>query len=98
MNVAELIERLQEMDPEAEVRIATQPNWPLQAALAGVVSAQELAEHKVGEEKCEEHDFYNCLECYEAEVAKAEKIVWLAEGSQDRDDPYASRLIWDIAN
>lgn len=33
MTVAELIASLEEMDPDAVVRIATQPNYPLQSYL-----------------------------------------------------------------
>lgn len=36
MNVAELLDLLQDVDPEAEVRLATQPNYPLEAWVAGV--------------------------------------------------------------
>lgn len=36
MKVAELIERLNECDPDAEIRLAYQPSYPLQAHLKGV--------------------------------------------------------------
>jgi predicted DNA-binding transcriptional regulator YafY len=51
MTVAELIARLEEMDPDAVVRIATQPNYPLQAYLYRVVEV-DLAddEEEDGEE------------------------------------------------
>lgn len=37
MIVADLIRTLQDMDPEAEVRIATQPTYPLTHAIGDVV-------------------------------------------------------------
>jgi hypothetical protein len=36
MNVQELIELLEDCDPETEVRLATQPSWPLAFELRGV--------------------------------------------------------------
>lgn len=36
MTVEELIEQLQEMDRDAEVRIATQPNWPFENSIESV--------------------------------------------------------------
>jgi hypothetical protein len=36
MTVAELIELLEDCDPEAEVRLATQPHYPLAYHLAGI--------------------------------------------------------------
>lgn len=38
MKVHELIDQLQEMDPEREVMIAHQPSWPLAETVAGVVA------------------------------------------------------------
>lgn len=38
MNAGQLIELLSEMDPGDEVRIATQPEYPLAFEVAGVVS------------------------------------------------------------
>ena len=37
MNVRELIELLDDYDPEAPVLIAHQPSWPLAEVVAGVV-------------------------------------------------------------
>lgn len=36
MTVEELIEMLEQFDPEAEVRIASQPSWPMEYELSGV--------------------------------------------------------------
>jgi hypothetical protein len=36
MKVKELIEILEDMDPEATVLLASQPNWPFEYGLAGV--------------------------------------------------------------
>lgn len=47
MKVYELIEMLQEMDPEREVMIAHQPSWPLAETVAGVVAEGGEAESVV---------------------------------------------------
>lgn len=38
MTVAELLDLLADADPDAEIRIATQPAYPLRAGVAGVVT------------------------------------------------------------
>lgn len=84
MNVRELIERLDEMDQDAEVWLATQPNWPLQFELAGATSAAEIA----GEQQCDEHGDYSCDDC-----AAGDNVVYLVEGDHP-DQPYAPRGAW----
>lgn len=42
MKVKELIERLQEYDPEAEVYLAEQPSWPFEYTIGGVVARHEV--------------------------------------------------------
>lgn len=37
MTVRELIEELEGMNPEAEVRFASQPSWPFEYSVSGVV-------------------------------------------------------------
>ena len=43
MTIAELMEALQGCDPDAEVRLAHQPSWPLEYALREV--AEVLVDH-----------------------------------------------------
>lgn len=40
MKVKELMELLEEYDPEMEVRIAYQPNWPMQVDIDAVKEAE----------------------------------------------------------
>lgn len=42
MTVEQLIELLEEFNPEAEVRIASQPNWPMEYELADVEATAEV--------------------------------------------------------
>ncbi len=44
MTVCELIERLEELDPDAEVRLMTQRHYPLESYLRGVCDNVELFE------------------------------------------------------
>lgn len=41
MTVRELIEELEGMNPEAEVRFASQPSWPFEYSVAAVVGVSE---------------------------------------------------------
>ena len=41
MKVSELIELLEEQDPDAEVLVMTQENWPFECALAGLTTREE---------------------------------------------------------
>lgn len=90
MNVNELIERLQDCDPEAEVMLATQPGWPLAYHLSGVATADDIA----GETRCEAHESYSCDE----DACRDESIVWLVEGGQRYDQPYAPSSAWSVAS
>ena len=42
MTVEELIEELRLFDQEAEVRFASQPSWPFEYSISGVVQAQVI--------------------------------------------------------
>ncbi|WP_233854152.1 hypothetical protein [Paraburkholderia sp. HD33-4] len=66
MKVCELMELLEGMPEDAEVRIAQQPNWPFEYAIAGVVCV-DLGRD---EEDDDMRDDYR------------EPVVYLAEGTQ----------------
>jgi hypothetical protein len=48
MNVAELIELLEELDQDAEVLIMSQENWPFELAITGVTTREDLGEEVDG--------------------------------------------------
>jgi hypothetical protein len=95
MNVAELIEALEGQDPQAEVRLATQPNWPLAFHLSGVVSQKEIDRGEDDEDCGHSVPQEGCL-CSgpDPEAEEKETIVWLAEGGSVYDAPYAPRGVW----
>lgn len=87
MTVRDLIDRLEDLDPDAEILLAHQPSWPLQFTLAGVAAGEDVA----GDVECEEHGDYNCDECADSGV------VYLVEGNHP-DHPYAPRAVWNVAH
>lgn len=47
MTVADLIEQLEGMDPDAEVVLAQQPSWPFEYTISGVEEMSEADGNKV---------------------------------------------------
>jgi hypothetical protein len=91
--VDRLIERLQEISEEghgdSEIRLATQPNYPLRYTLAGVAAPADLQleGNEDGDEDSRPDQDGNTPASY----------VWLAEGSHD-DRPYdVPREVWEAA-
>lgn len=106
MNITELIELLTEVaesNPDAEVRLATQPNWPLAYHVGGVATTDDLVEYELDNEdspeQCEEHEEYHCRECLKRELVEDQEgdVVWLVEGGSLYNKPYAPRKAWDAA-
>jgi hypothetical protein len=58
MTVAELIEVLQYMDQDAEVRLAQQPNYPFEYSVDNVVQIEAPAEDEDGEDEDAEQIVY----------------------------------------
>jgi hypothetical protein len=96
MKVSELISRLEECDPEAEVRVMCQPNYPFENAIDGVVrrddfSSEECDCDRIGlqphEEGCPAEDEE---QTYEDGLSGDD--VFILEGRQER---YGSRRAWD---
>lgn len=78
MTVGELIEHLEQYDEDMEVRLMTQPSWPLQCGVQGVVAGYEIdVEVDSGEQSQ-----------YELED---EAHVFLLEG---RGEGYGTRYAW----
>lgn len=101
MTVNELIEMLEEMPEDAEVRLAIQPSWPFQHDI-DTVALDEGHEHSPsdlmsgdGTWYCEDPKGECDMEWDEEpteEELEAEKsgkpIVYIAEGGQNSDAPY----------
>lgn len=85
MTLEELIERLQDLvedgvDPSAEVRIAMQPSWPLQSTVRDVFPSDDLMVDDPDDEPEDE---------------TASPVVWIVEGSQCHENPYAPRQVFE---
>jgi hypothetical protein len=87
MTVNELIEALQDLiqedeeNGEREVLLAYQPSYPLQSTVRGVCTSEEAQE-----ESERSDDWYGDPEC-----------VYIVEGSQHRERPYAPRGAFEAA-
>ena len=97
MTVRELLELLNDCDPEAEVRVMMQESWPFECEVAGIAVREEF-----GGEKCE------CdrrIDAPHEEGCPAEtdgehddglkgSDVFIVEGRQER---YGSKDAWAVA-
>lgn len=89
MKVSELIELLEEQDPDAEVLVMSQPNWPFELRLAGVTTREEMLRADRDEDGDGDDD-----EEPRFEGGMAKSDVFLVEGEQLR---YGSKTAWSVA-
>ena len=87
MKVSELIELLEEQDPDAEVLVMSQPNWPFELGLAGVTTREEML--RAEREERDDDDYEPRFE-----RGTAKNDVFLVEGEQLR---YGSKTAWSVA-
>ena len=88
MTVSELIDHLKDYDGDAEVRLATQVDWPFEYSVQSVASAEEmlrLAGH-----------FFRTVRFSDAEAEDAPNIVYIAEGDQLGYLPESAKAVWAI--
>lgn len=90
MKVCELQDILEYMDPDAEVRLAFQPSYPLQYYCVGAVSREEFGAA----------DDLDATENYAVHAGRAKnKVLWLlASSTEVREpdgNPYFPREAWD---
>lgn len=116
MQLGELIEQLERLvetegySLDAEVYLATQPDWPLQFNLVGVVGSSDLIEDidewQEVHADCDDVTFGDenvCRSCDDALVKEDEddgnssEIIYLVEGGHPSDSsPYAPKVLWDL--
>ncbi|MCA9631877.1 MAG: hypothetical protein KC766_29690 [Myxococcales bacterium] len=87
MKVRDLIEILEDQDPEAEVLIMSQENWPFENAIAGVAMREDFVDED--EDEDEEADAERRYE-----KGTAPNDVFIVEGQQLR---YGSKAAWNAA-
>ena len=59
MTVAELIELLEQYEGDQEVRIASQPSWPFEYSISGIVDGNELFEREEESDEILENEYSN---------------------------------------
>lgn len=96
MTVGELMSLLEDLDPEASVRIMMQENWPFECELRGVVTRDMLdsEESDCGRKIGEPHD-EECVAFGEDEYEDGLQAndVFIVEGRQER---YGSKRAWEL--
>ena len=86
MTVEELIEILEDMDPDAEVLLVHQRQWPFECSLAGVTTREEVVGPD-GEEDPGRDLAWNS-------PPRRGSDIFLLEGEQLR---YGNAAAWDVA-
>ena len=94
MKVSELIELLEEQDPDAEVLVMSQPNWPFELGLAGVTTREEMLRVDRDEDGDGDDDDDDDEQEPRLERGAAKSDVFLVEGEQLR---YGSKTAWSVA-
>lgn len=97
MKVKELLELLEEVDENAEVRIAYQPNYPLQVSVSCVTDLTENSDGVClgcGAGVTPGHDKCDCDPSELSEVSEEDRVVWIASGAPTSSG-YAPSEAWD---
>ena len=97
MTVSELIQLLQDRDPDADVRIMSQEGWPFECAIDGVAVRDDFdgEECDCDHRSTEPHE-EGCpaAENGDYEAGLTGKDVFIVEGSQER---YGDKSAWQVA-
>lgn len=95
MNVAELIAELEDMDQDAEVRLAIQPDWPFQHTIDSVqqvdnpdADTEPAPDPQDYEDEGEYDEDYAEWEAMRADQPAGDPVVYIAEGGQLYSAPY----------
>ena len=95
MKVRDLIESLQNEDPDAEVRIMEQPSWPFENAIAGIWNADatdscprcgeapDHATHDLGNEDTYDHESEGFKPSDNFTDTHEGPVVYIVEGGQE---------------
>lgn len=88
MKVRELIELLEDQDPDAEVLLMSQPNWPFELGVEGVTTRDQML--RADREDRDENDEREGP----LDQGTARNDVFIVEGDQLR---YGSKTAWRVA-
>lgn len=84
MTVGQLRGMLEGLKEDAEVRVAFQPQYPLQSSIRGVCTSDDLA-------ALDDEDAMS-----RRDDGDGGDLVWIVEGFQNHDEPYAPRDVFNI--
>ena len=100
LTAGDLIEMLQDLDPDTEIRLMSQPSWPFEYSLATdlyiperVPSCPTCGADLVGrdhDEGCTQDQDENPVDTFEPE-GSPEKVAYLVEGTQLA---YGTKAAW----
>jgi hypothetical protein len=98
MTVKELIERLEDLDPEAEIRFVYQANYPLQDDIAGVWEPEApVCSNCQAVLDARGEDGWYCYGCKltyekdEVELPEEGNLAYVVSGGQNYKMPYGPR-------
>lgn len=94
MTVSELINLLEDADPDAEVRIMSQENWPFENAIRGIAIRDEMVEDCDCDRRFNEPHEDGCAREGDFDEGTAANDVFIVEGSQER---YGSKMAWEVS-
>lgn len=89
MKVRELIEILEDMDPDADVFVMSQESWPFECSVAGVAERGDWLEEDLEAEPWAGRDRWGA-----SEAQLPANDVFIVEGSQIR---YGAKAAWEAA-
>jgi hypothetical protein len=97
LTVVELITLLEDCDPDAQVRLAHQPAWPLQFTLAGIATTDDLRKaHANPTIPGTGPDTNDRTE--DGTGRDGQAVVWLVPGDPPAGaTPYAPEQLWEHA-
>ena len=89
MLVIELLERLQDEDPEAEVRLMNQPSWTFEYSIRGICNSDDTKDYDDETGEAVSTDRHPSTG-----ITDKPPVVFIVEGSQLS---YGSKQAWDAA-
>ena len=94
MTVAELIDRLENCDPDATVRIMMQESWPFENSILDIAERSDFAnECECDRPGAEHEDGCPAIDDEYGDPELAGNDVFVVEGRQER---YGSKAAWDV--
>lgn len=88
MTVGELIERLGEYDPEANVLIMSQEGWPFENSIRNIIGREEIEDVC----SCPNHEHEEDCEAPSDADDRPQSDVFIVEGEQLR---YGNKKAWE---